>query len=1126
MDVDEKYGSISKSAAGTSPQRLPRFRLNDPSGEVSNPAPTPSPSHAGGIASSSSQNEQLTSPRGSTFVSQPPLQGSVLGKRRASLMEEPKFLSYQDARPATSLSGHSRLGAKAQATEAAISSVFRRESMISPVDLAPLQNRFNLSPSCPQRLPSSLGLQSSYMPSPDAQGYSGIVSPTHRETQAPSLSISAQKVQDVDVGGMEVDHSELQEHRPSLPGFKSLFGLDLYLAEERPIVSRNSSSGFPDLETLKAPLSLALAPYSGTRSSNDSGTTSIWSSSRSSLGARESISTTTTTGSVGLTPSSVTSYSSFPFKPQSPGSAGSVRPRQRYQSDSGSHRIGSSSNRGSISQVGIDQDMIGGNVERTGSLLLDLAKRPSYVSFNAEVEKQRTEIQRQRSMAQAEEAWRRQSDNAAVMSEERKRLLGNSPQPLPHRGFGKSVEAPLQLASQSSANENDSHPDEAIRAARTRLLRYESYPFGSKDAENEVLGMINPANVTDIHRRQSMFPHRANNEIGPSDMSNLSERSELVHIAPNSNFSVNPGWQEAYEQQHPPSTSSQRDIQFEEIVRKASVDLAKRSTTSSLTGTPILGARALVLPIPTMESANRASPMPPILHTRISDGAEVANSREREQHQHSIVHTSAPTSAAASRSTTPRRVSSPLHSRDGAFASTSMSGHAPHQETHSPSRHGVQESQPQWGHTDEYRRSSFQVPSETSRPALLERSQPQRHSIPMDIDQRQMNLQRRSTPPKDLGPLSGSYARPSTRLDKPFNSPIPWHTAYGAPDIDVTRSGEGSRRESLSRVAAGKHNTVIPYYDNPEPPPVYGANNTLEFPSVLRNDYPLGSNSHPPKVGGPSNILVHDSATHVRPGPNQIALQQQGAPAAVHSLYHTWNPDSRRDSYTSLPPGPARTMTAPNVGSSTTLPGPRYTCDHCGKSFSRPSSLKIHIYSHTGEKPYKCTWPDCTRSFSVQSNLKRHAKVHLENGGQQGIASGTDHPNTELGSGHAAAAFPGGSHGTNTPGGPSSGYSTGFLTPQTVQPLPANHKPEGYFDVRNIHAGPHASHSPAPGGLPKSHPGSAHPPSTAMQGYLASPSNAGNAGPRIPSLLHYSTQGPLTRRESGSGAYGGSSDPR
>ncbi|KAI9320057.1 hypothetical protein BX666DRAFT_1366149 [Dichotomocladium elegans] len=54
----------------------------------------------------------------------------------------------------------------------------------------------------------------------------------------------------------------------------------------------------------------------------------------------------------------------------------------------------------------------------------------------------------------------------------------------------------------------------------------------------------------------------------------------------------------------------------------------------------------------------------------------------------------------------------------------------------------------------------------------------------------------------------------------------------------------------------------------------------------------------------------------------------------------------------------------------------KYKCPHCEKGFSRPSSLRIHIYSHTGEKPFDCPEPGCGRRFNVQSNLRRHLRIH------------------------------------------------------------------------------------------------------------------------------------------------------
>ncbi|MCJ1416402.1 hypothetical protein MMC32_002737 [Xylographa parallela] len=65
-------------------------------------------------------------------------------------------------------------------------------------------------------------------------------------------------------------------------------------------------------------------------------------------------------------------------------------------------------------------------------------------------------------------------------------------------------------------------------------------------------------------------------------------------------------------------------------------------------------------------------------------------------------------------------------------------------------------------------------------------------------------------------------------------------------------------------------------------------------------------------------------------------------------------------------------------------PQDRYICQICNKAFSRPSSLRIHSHSHTGEKPFKCPHSGCGKAFSVRSNMKRHERGCHGAGGSPG----------------------------------------------------------------------------------------------------------------------------------------------
>ncbi|KAJ6506161.1 hypothetical protein C8R47DRAFT_967087, partial [Mycena vitilis] len=79
------------------------------------------------------------------------------------------------------------------------------------------------------------------------------------------------------------------------------------------------------------------------------------------------------------------------------------------------------------------------------------------------------------------------------------------------------------------------------------------------------------------------------------------------------------------------------------------------------------------------------------------------------------------------------------------------------------------------------------------------------------------------------------------------------------------------------------------------------------------------------------------------------------------------------------PPSPQRATDAGLIDEEIREPeydNKRHVCPECGKRFARPSSLNLHINTHTGAQPFRCPLPSCGRTFNVKSNMRRHLRNH------------------------------------------------------------------------------------------------------------------------------------------------------
>ncbi|BES97087.1 ZnF_C2H2 [Nesidiocoris tenuis] len=143
-----------------------------------------------------------------------------------------------------------------------------------------------------------------------------------------------------------------------------------------------------------------------------------------------------------------------------------------------------------------------------------------------------------------------------------------------------------------------------------------------------------------------------------------------------------------------------------------------------------------------------------------------------------------------------------------------------------------------------------------------------------------------------------------------------------------------------------------------------------ELYSSLVSECPSPSSSTPYLAHSPPGHVVSTSDL-VRYNP--VHSSTRPSPELQVSYPHTTTPGKKSKSKSKSKSAPATSTVVysePSLGKEK----PVHRCTICNRGFLNKSNIKVHLRTHTGEKPFRCEV--CGKAFRQKAHLIKHAQIH------------------------------------------------------------------------------------------------------------------------------------------------------